>query len=129
MSKQAGLYDQRDGDFEGSSAAFMVDSGCIAASGLFFGTSPCTPFVGEFLVHCQANCLLTLPRTFRICGRYLRRRQDWPDSNRHLLLVLHRHLLLAHSQQLAFVVHRLGLDSRRKLNDAKCRQHQLGLHR
>ncbi|KAJ9097375.1 hypothetical protein QFC19_006844 [Naganishia cerealis] len=45
MSKQAGLFDQRDGDFEGSSAAFLVDSGCIAASGLFFGTSPCTPFV------------------------------------------------------------------------------------
>jgi AGZA family xanthine/uracil permease-like MFS transporter len=49
MSKQAGLYDQRDGDFEGSSAAFLVDSGCIAASGLFFGCSPCTPFVGESL--------------------------------------------------------------------------------
>lgn len=47
MSKQAGLYDQRDGDFEGSSAAFMVDSACISASGLFFGTSPCTPFVGK----------------------------------------------------------------------------------
>jgi AGZA family xanthine/uracil permease-like MFS transporter len=45
MSKQAGLFDARDGDFEGSSVAFLVDSGCIAASGLFFGTSPCTPFV------------------------------------------------------------------------------------
>ncbi|WWC63731.1 uncharacterized protein I303_106336 [Kwoniella dejecticola CBS 10117] len=45
MSKQAGLYDARDGDFEGSSVAFLVDSACIAASGLFFGTSPCTPFV------------------------------------------------------------------------------------
>lgn len=45
MSKQAGLYDQRDGDFEGSSVAFLVDSACIAASGLFFGCSPCTPFV------------------------------------------------------------------------------------
>ncbi|WRT69331.1 uncharacterized protein IL334_006315 [Kwoniella shivajii] len=45
MSKQAGLYDARDGDFEGSSVAFLVDSSCIAASGLFFGTSPCTPFV------------------------------------------------------------------------------------
>lgn len=51
MSKQAGLFDQRDGDFEGSSAAFLVDSGCIAASGLFFGTSPCTPFVGKYLFH------------------------------------------------------------------------------
>ncbi|OCF31252.1 hypothetical protein I316_07038 [Kwoniella heveanensis BCC8398] len=45
MSKQAGLYDMRDGDFEGSSVAFLVDSACISASGLFFGTSPCTPFV------------------------------------------------------------------------------------
>ncbi|WWC98245.1 hypothetical protein V866_005136 [Kwoniella sp. B9012] len=45
MSKQAGLYDARDGDFEGSSIAFLVDSICIAFSGLFFGTSPCTPFV------------------------------------------------------------------------------------
>ncbi|WVR04211.1 hypothetical protein IAU60_001211 [Kwoniella sp. DSM 27419] len=45
MSKQAGLFDARDGDFEGSSVAFLVDSACISASGLFFGTSPCTPFV------------------------------------------------------------------------------------
>lgn len=48
MSKQAGLFDARDGDFEGSSVAFLVDSACIAMSGLFFGSSPCTPFVGEF---------------------------------------------------------------------------------
>lgn len=39
MSKQAGLFDQRDGDFEGSSVAFLVDSACISLSGLFFGTS------------------------------------------------------------------------------------------
>lgn len=45
MSKQAGLFDMRDGDFEGSSAGFLVDSVCISASGLLFGTSPCTPFV------------------------------------------------------------------------------------
>lgn len=45
MSKQAGLFDMRDGDFEGSSVAFVVDSLCIAMSGLFFGTSPPTPFV------------------------------------------------------------------------------------
>jgi AGZA family xanthine/uracil permease-like MFS transporter len=45
MSKQAGLFDARDGDFEGSSVAFMVDSICIAMSGLLFGTSPATPFV------------------------------------------------------------------------------------
>jgi AGZA family xanthine/uracil permease-like MFS transporter len=45
MSKQAGLFDSRDGDFEGSSVAFLVDSACISISGLFFGTSPCTPFV------------------------------------------------------------------------------------
>jgi AGZA family xanthine/uracil permease-like MFS transporter len=48
MSKQAGLFDARDGDFEGSSVAFLVDSACISMSGLFFGSSPCTPFVGEF---------------------------------------------------------------------------------
>ena len=47
MSKQAGLFDARDGDFEGSSVAFLVDSACISMSGLFFGSSPCTPFVGE----------------------------------------------------------------------------------
>lgn len=45
MSKQAGLFDSRDGDFEGSSVAFLVDSACISLSGVFFGTSPCTPFV------------------------------------------------------------------------------------
>lgn len=45
MSKQAGLFDARDGDFEGSSVAFLVDSACISMSGLFFGSSPCTPFV------------------------------------------------------------------------------------
>jgi len=45
MSKQAGLFDMRDGDFEGSSPAFIVDSLCIAMSGLLFGTSPPTPFV------------------------------------------------------------------------------------
>lgn len=45
MSKQAGLFDMRDGDFEGSSVAFMVDSLCVAMSGLLFGTSPPTPFV------------------------------------------------------------------------------------
>lgn len=45
MSKQAGLFDMRDGDFEGSSVAFVVDSLCIAMSGLLFGTSPATPFV------------------------------------------------------------------------------------
>lgn len=50
MSKQAGLFDARDGDFEGSSVAFLVDSACISMSGLFFGSSPCTPFVGESLV-------------------------------------------------------------------------------
>lgn len=62
MSKQAGLYDQRDGDFEGSSAAFMVDSACISASGLFFGTSPCTPFVGKSgdLPHPTGLLILTL---------------------------------------------------------------------
>jgi AGZA family xanthine/uracil permease-like MFS transporter len=45
MSKQAGVFDVKNGDFEGSSVAFLVDSACISASGLFFGTSPCTPFV------------------------------------------------------------------------------------
>jgi len=40
MSKQAGLFDARDGDFEGSSVAFLVDSACISMSGLFFGSSP-----------------------------------------------------------------------------------------
>jgi len=45
MSKQAGVFDIKNGDFEGSSVAFLVDSACISASGLFFGTSPCTPFV------------------------------------------------------------------------------------
>ena len=45
MAKQAGVYDSKSNDFEGSSIAFLVDSLCIAASGLFFGTSPCTPFV------------------------------------------------------------------------------------
>ena len=45
MSKQAGLFNQKDGDFEGSSVGFLVDSACVAMSGLFFGTSPCTPFV------------------------------------------------------------------------------------
>ncbi|WWD18261.1 hypothetical protein CI109_102711 [Kwoniella shandongensis] len=32
-------------DFEGSSVGFLVDSACISLSGLFFGCSPCTPFV------------------------------------------------------------------------------------
>jgi len=45
MAKQAKVFDVREGDFEGSSAAFLVDSACISISGLFFGTSPCTPFV------------------------------------------------------------------------------------
>ena len=49
MSKQAGLFDARDGDFEGSSMGFLVDSVCISLSGLFFGSSPCTPFVGRYL--------------------------------------------------------------------------------
>ena len=50
MSTQAGLFDARDGDFEGSSVAFLVDSACISMSGLFFGSSPCTPFVGKSFV-------------------------------------------------------------------------------
>jgi AGZA family xanthine/uracil permease-like MFS transporter len=47
MARQASLYSENERDFEGSSVGFLVDSACIAMSGLFFGCSPCTPFVGE----------------------------------------------------------------------------------
>ena len=47
MARQASLYSDNERDFEGSSVGFLVDSGCIALSGLCFGCSPCTPFVGE----------------------------------------------------------------------------------
>jgi hypothetical protein len=55
MSRQASLYNENERDFEGSSVGFLVDSGCIALSGLCFGCSPCTPFVGK-----------SLPRTFSV---------------------------------------------------------------
>jgi hypothetical protein len=47
MARQASLYSENERDFEGSSVGFLVDSGCIALSGLCFGCSPCTPFVGK----------------------------------------------------------------------------------
>ncbi|KAK8858377.1 hypothetical protein IAR55_002604 [Kwoniella newhampshirensis] len=45
MARQASLYSETERDFEGSSVGFLVDSICIAFSGVFFGCSPCTPFV------------------------------------------------------------------------------------
>ena len=65
---------------------------------------------------------------YRIRIRYFRGRQDWYYGNCDVLLVLHRHLLLAYSQQLTVVVYWFGLDPCRQLDDAKCRQYQLGLH-
>ncbi|KDN47752.1 hypothetical protein K437DRAFT_222953 [Tilletiaria anomala UBC 951] len=44
MSRHAGLMDDRSGDFEGSSIAFLVDAFCISMSALL-GMSPSTVFV------------------------------------------------------------------------------------
>ncbi|CAO1631702.1 unnamed protein product [Parajaminaea phylloscopi] len=44
MSRQAGLFDDRSADFEGSSVAFLVDAVCIAI-GALMNLSPCTAFI------------------------------------------------------------------------------------
>lgn len=44
MSRQAGLFDDRSADFEGSSVAFLVDAVCIAI-GALMNVSPCTAFI------------------------------------------------------------------------------------
>lgn len=44
MSRQAGLFDDRSADFEGSSVAFLVDAFCIAI-GALMNLSPCTAFI------------------------------------------------------------------------------------
>ncbi|KAK0544268.1 hypothetical protein OC845_005683 [Tilletia horrida] len=44
MSRYAGLLDDRTGNFEGSSIAFLVDAGCITIGSLM-GLSPSTAFI------------------------------------------------------------------------------------
>lgn len=44
MARQAGLFDDTSGDFEGSSVAFLVDAICIALGSLL-NLSPCTAFI------------------------------------------------------------------------------------